>query len=177
MGRGVYRLELQAERTQGPGTHRCATQVRKDKQGAAPKPPGPAGHLGPRVGAGGRGGPSGRPAPSWGEEAGRRRRREGGDPTCPVWPQAPRAIPVPPAREGKGREGEAAGRWGFPSLPETNWDSGVQTLSAQRGPPPPPFREGRLLPPRVAPTWGSLTPTQSVFSPRSCRVAPTHLSP
>lgn len=70
-------------------------------------------------------------APPRAEEGGRCHRREGGDPTCPVSPQAPRAIPAPRAREGKGREGEAAGRWGFPSLSEKNWDSGVQTLPLQ----------------------------------------------
>lgn len=58
--------------------------------------------------------------------------REGGIGTCPVSPQAPRAVsaspthPPPGAREGKGREeGEESGRWVFPGLPEEELGLGV----------------------------------------------------
>lgn len=111
-----------------------------------------------------RGGPRSSPAHCWGEKGGRRRSREGGDQTCLVSPQAPSEIPAPPrAREGKGREeGEAAGRWGFPSFPKRNWDFGVQTASVQLC--------GVLLTPleaphpqRVARTWVLLTPASSPF--------------
>lgn len=123
----------------------------------------------------GRGRLSGSPARSWGEEGGRRRSKEGGDQTCPVSPRAPRAIPAPAGGMGrKGKGGERGGRTlGFPQPPREElglWGPDCQHL-AQRGPPAPWWKR-RLLPPRVAPTWGFLTPPSLVFSPRSCRVTP-----
>lgn len=79
-----------------------------------------------------RGGPGRRPARGWGEE-GWRRSREGGDGTCLVSPQAPRAIPAPPGH-GKEREGRRARRPDAgvsPASPKRNWSFGVQTTGVQ----------------------------------------------
>lgn len=182
VGRGVIWLKSQlgAQMGQRPTTTRAKEE--SEGGGGAPKPPGHAGRLGPRAGARGAG-PAVAPPRAGGEEGGRRRRREGGDRTCLVSPRAPRAIPPPTprhqAREGKGGEGGRGGRTlGFPQPPREElrvWGPGSPRLALRS--PPAPFRKRRLLPPRVAPTWGFLTHTSSVFLPRSCRVAPTHLSP
>lgn len=145
--------------TGAPLKTECANRGTPPHQISTPRgPPGsPRGRRG--------GGPSGSPAPRRGEEGGRRRRREGGDATCPVSPQAPRAIPAPRAREGKGREDEAAGRWGFPGLPERNWESGVQALPVQPCGvllPPPSGRAGSTL--RAWHPRGAPSPRPSRFS-------------
>lgn len=158
MARGAYRLELQAGRTQGPGTHRCATQVRKDKQGAAPKPPGPAGHLGPRVGAGGAG-PGAAPPRAGVKRPGGAAAARAGTRPAPSGPRLRARYPSPghgKEREGRARRPDAGVSPASPRLTGTLGSRLCQLCGVLL----PPFREGRLLPPRVAPTWGSLTPTQ-----------------
>lgn len=91
--------------------------------------------------------------------AGDQQPREGGIRTCLVSPQAPRASSVSPssrAREGKGREkGEATGRWVFPNLPQEElglWGYSLSAFSSVGSSYP--LRKRKLLPTRVAPTWG-----------------------
>lgn len=115
----------------------------------------------------------GSPARNWGEEGGRRRRRpEGGDRTCLISPQAPRAIPTP---RGMGRKGKRAGgggrggrTLGFPQPRGeelTLWGLDSQRL-ALWGPP----RSGRAAPPPARGTH--------VGPPHPYRVDRTyHLSP
>lgn len=110
------------------------------------------------------------PPPAGVSRAGDSQPREGGIRTCPVSPQAR----LPPPGHGKEREGRRARRpdAGFsPASPRRNWDSGG---AAGQGSALPgssrPLRKRRPLPTRVAPTWGFLTLTGSVFSCGFCRL-------
>lgn len=106
-----------------------------------------------------------------GEAGGSLPARGGRERTCPVSPQAPRALSAsPPPQPGHGKEGRGGGRGertlGFPQPP----GGGTGT----RGVPPAAFsaRRGllfplgkrKLRPTRVAPTWGLLASTDPVLS-------------